>query len=329
MKKLLLFLALCLLPVAASAQMLSAVVWGGSNPTAATPTFSPVAGAVSNPTTVTASTATSDGCTMYFDTSNPPTTAQTTYSVTTGVTLYAQARGCAHHGNSVVGSAAYTISAGSGYVSGSGVNGHNYCNSGTCTATAAATIQSGSDFLIAVVTFENSGSGATCTLTSVTSPHVTWTSRSTATGGYEAIAIAIYTGVISGGYTGSETITDTFTTSGTTCDSSIASTEWIPATGGTGAFDKAASANGPNVQPVPSGTTATTSYANEVLVGAMFNISYVASSVAPFTTSYTWIDRLGAIGIISSEVVSTPYAYSTTWTVTYLYYEGAGIVTVH
>ena len=78
---------------------------------AATPTFSPVAGAVSNPTTVTASTATSDGCTMYFDTSNPPTTAQSTYSVTTGVTLYAQAKGCTHHANSAVASAAYTVCA--------------------------------------------------------------------------------------------------------------------------------------------------------------------------------------------------------------------------
>ena len=78
--------------------------------TAATPTFLPVAGVVSNPTTITASTATTgDGCTMYFDTSNPPTTAQTTYSVTTAVTLYAQAKGCSTHTDSAVGSAAYTI----------------------------------------------------------------------------------------------------------------------------------------------------------------------------------------------------------------------------
>jgi hypothetical protein len=79
---------------------------------AATPSFSPAAGAVANPTTVTASTATSDGCTMYLDTSNPPTTAQSTYSVTTPVTLRAQAKGCTHYANSAVGSAAYTISGG-------------------------------------------------------------------------------------------------------------------------------------------------------------------------------------------------------------------------
>ena len=82
---------------------------------AATPTFSPAAGAVVNPTTVTASTSTSDGCTMYLDTSNPPTTAQSTYSVTTPVTLHAQAKGCTSHANSAVGSAAYTISGGTTY----------------------------------------------------------------------------------------------------------------------------------------------------------------------------------------------------------------------
>jgi predicted secreted protein len=94
-------------------------------PAAATPTFSPVAGAVTNPTTVTASTATVDGCTMYLDTSNPPTTAQSTYSVTTGVTLYAQAKGCSTHTDSAVASAAYTITCTSGACSDSfvGTNG--------------------------------------------------------------------------------------------------------------------------------------------------------------------------------------------------------------
>ena len=108
MKRLFVLLA-CLLAVPAQGQILS-IIMGGTNQPAATPTFSPVAGAVANPTTVTASTSTSDGCTIYFDTSNPPVTAQTTYSVTTGVTLYAQARGCAHHTDSQVGSATYTIS---------------------------------------------------------------------------------------------------------------------------------------------------------------------------------------------------------------------------
>ena len=107
MKRLFVLFA-CLLAVPAQGQILS-IIMGGTNQPAATPTFSPAAGAVTNPTTVTASTSTSDGCTIYFDTTNPPVTAQTTYSVTTGVTLYAQARGCAHHSDSLVGSATYTI----------------------------------------------------------------------------------------------------------------------------------------------------------------------------------------------------------------------------
>ncbi len=81
---------------------------------AATPTFSPSAGAVSNPTTVTASTATS-GCGpyIYFDTNPTPTTNQTTYSVTTAVTLYAYVHGCPSYTDSTISSASYTISGGS------------------------------------------------------------------------------------------------------------------------------------------------------------------------------------------------------------------------
>jgi hypothetical protein len=63
---------------------------------------------------VTASTATVDGCTMYLDTSNPPTTAQSTYSVTTSVTLYAQAKGCSTYSDSAVASATYTLTCASG-----------------------------------------------------------------------------------------------------------------------------------------------------------------------------------------------------------------------
>jgi hypothetical protein len=79
--------------------------------TAITPTFSPAAGPVSNPTTVTASSTSACSSYMYFDTNNPPGTQQTTYSVTTAVTLYAQVRGCPGYADSAVASAAYTISA--------------------------------------------------------------------------------------------------------------------------------------------------------------------------------------------------------------------------
>ena len=154
---------LCLLVFACTglhAQLLVGVFNTTVLPTAATPTFSPAAGAVANPTTVTASSATSgSGCTMYEDTNNPPTTAQNTYSVTTPVTLHAQLRGCVAYNNSAIASAAYTITVptpsvvhvssnsasmnfGSGTVtlSSAATAGHAllvdfYCNSGACGTT--------------------------------------------------------------------------------------------------------------------------------------------------------------------------------------------------
>ena len=138
--------AFCL---AVHGQMLQAVVGGGSFSAAATPTFSPAAGAVSNPTTVTASSASGCSSSMYFDASNPPVTQQTTYSVTTGVTLYAQVRGCPGYGNSAVASAAYTTSAlnttqvfmGGGYGITSSTTAycsfHNLITAGVCNASPA------------------------------------------------------------------------------------------------------------------------------------------------------------------------------------------------
>lgn len=75
------------------------------------PTFSPAAGSVANPTTVTASSASGCAGHIYLDTSNPPTTLQATYSVTTPVTLYAYVHNCPGLGDSAVASAAYTITA--------------------------------------------------------------------------------------------------------------------------------------------------------------------------------------------------------------------------
>lgn len=126
MRRLLLVFVLLLTCSAFGQYMRIGSVFPTASTAAATPTFSPAAGAVSNPTTVTASTATTgDGCTIYLDTSNPPTTAQSTYSVTTGVTLYAQAKGCSTHTDSAVASAAYTITCTSGACSDSfvGTNG--------------------------------------------------------------------------------------------------------------------------------------------------------------------------------------------------------------
>lgn len=111
MKKTFIFGALLLATTVTQAQLLVGVFGTVVTPQAATPTFSPVAGAVTNPTTVTASSMTSgSGCTMYLDTNSTPATAQSTYSVTTPVTLYAQVRGCTGYGNSAIASASYTIS---------------------------------------------------------------------------------------------------------------------------------------------------------------------------------------------------------------------------
>jgi len=77
---------------------------------AAAPTFSPAAGAVSNPTTVTCSSTTPGSSSyIYMDTSNPPTTNQNTYSVTTAVTLYCYVHGLPGYTDSSVSSASYTI----------------------------------------------------------------------------------------------------------------------------------------------------------------------------------------------------------------------------
>jgi hypothetical protein len=76
---------------------------------ASAPTFSPIAGAVTNPTTVTASSTSGCSTHIYFDTNNPPTTQQTTYSVTTGVTLYAYVHGCPGYTDSSISSATYII----------------------------------------------------------------------------------------------------------------------------------------------------------------------------------------------------------------------------
>ena len=80
-------------------------------PTADAPVFSPVAGAVADPTIVTASTSTSGcGSYIYFDANPTPVTNQTTYTVTVGITLYAYVHLCPGYGDSTISSAIYTIS---------------------------------------------------------------------------------------------------------------------------------------------------------------------------------------------------------------------------
>jgi len=92
--------------IACQSGYINSSVVGGTwtiNSQASAPTFSPTSPFTGGATTVTASTSTS-GCSgyIYFDTSNPPLTIQTTYSFTTSVTLYAYVHGCPSYADSTV-----------------------------------------------------------------------------------------------------------------------------------------------------------------------------------------------------------------------------------
>lgn len=84
-------------------------------PTAATPTFSPVAGAYTGTQSVTTSTTTS-ACSayLYTGTPNPPTANTNAATVVTSSTIYSYVHGCPGYLDSAVGSAAYTITTPSG-----------------------------------------------------------------------------------------------------------------------------------------------------------------------------------------------------------------------
>lgn len=103
----------------ASVQGTATLSASGSTLAAGTPTFSPPAGAVQNPTTVTISTNTPGyNCSSYIwyttDGSTPTTGGTSTngssVSVTTAETIKAKEIGCPAFTDSAVGSAAYTIS---------------------------------------------------------------------------------------------------------------------------------------------------------------------------------------------------------------------------
>lgn len=116
-------ITLLLLASASYGQSLLSGIIGGAAALsqAATPTFSPTAGAVTNPTSVTISTATG-GCSgyIYHKTSAGVTsgdTNSTSYSVTGAVTVYAKVIGCPGYSDSSESSAAYTIAAAPTFVS--------------------------------------------------------------------------------------------------------------------------------------------------------------------------------------------------------------------
>lgn len=82
------------------------------SPSAATPTFSPVAGTYTGTQLVTASTSTSGcGSHIYFDIHPTPTTNQTALSVATSESVYAYVHNCPGFIDSSISSAAYVINA--------------------------------------------------------------------------------------------------------------------------------------------------------------------------------------------------------------------------
>lgn len=126
-----------------------------STPTAATPTFSPVAGAITSGTTIAISTATG-GCSSYIfwnftGTSMASGTNSTTASgITTSSILYAQVVGCPGYANSAIASAAYTIT-GSGLPT---LVSHGYKNAtgSITTANGASLSTTGANFIVVVET---------------------------------------------------------------------------------------------------------------------------------------------------------------------------------
>lgn len=138
--------------------ILSGVVSGsGPLPSAGTITFTPSAGAVSNPTTVTMSTATGCDSYIYHNTTGSVTSADThttTYSVTGAVTLYAAVIGCPGYADST-GSAAYTVT--TPVTAGTCVANDQGGAGGATSTTSAATLGAGKAVFCVVAIRENCG----------------------------------------------------------------------------------------------------------------------------------------------------------------------------
>lgn len=177
-------------------------------PQADAPTFSPSSGAVTNPTTVTASTATS-ACNsyLYLGTTNPPTVNTSTYSVTTAVTLYSYVHGCPGYTDSAVASASYTIEqvATPSFSPGGGTY------SSTQTVTLSTTTPS------AYIYYTTNDTTPTCSSTLYTGPITVSTSQV-----IEAIGCLT-------GYTNSAVASATYVISSGT----VATPTFLPASGGT------------------------------------------------------------------------------------------------
>lgn len=137
--------------------------------TAATPTFSPTAGAVSNPTTVTISTGTG-GCSsyIYYKTSAGVTssdTNSTSFSVTTAGTWYAKVIGCPGYADSAEASSAYTIASSNPIQFATGKTCSNALAGGSGGISCSASMTLAANTLVVVGCDADNASAATITAT--------------------------------------------------------------------------------------------------------------------------------------------------------------------
>jgi len=279
---------------------------GGGNGTAATPTFSPVAGAVSNPTTVTISTATG-ACSSYIysKTSSGVTSGDThsnTFSVTGAGTWYAKVIGCPGYSNSAEASAAYTISAGgtlayqaSSYRDSAFANGvATVATSSTVSVPAGATVvafvghgnqqvssvtDGGSNSLTSAAVNNNGNIGAYSVdvwikTNATANATATFTATFSDLASYPSVQVVVFTGVTS---------IDTFTCSSAACDASVTTATTRLAT-----------------------NTATTASANEILVYGV-----VENAVHTYTAANSFIlaSPNGQDHAVFYKIVSSTGAY--------------------
>lgn len=254
--------------------------------TAQTPIFSPAAGGVSNPTTITASTGTA-GCSgsIYFDASNPPTTNQTTYSVTTAVTLYADVHGCSGFKDSGIASAPYTISVSPpAFVTGQDCTGGRTTSGASTTCSAPITVSTGDEI---VVGGNNAGN---ITLTSCSSASgtatVTW-SNVTSASNVNDPANGETNGTCVGHVTAGGTVEPeiTFSTSGG--DGSIVAADFSGSNNTTDGATAQLNAGSTSTNGASSGNI-TTTINSDALIGVVVDTVGAAAAITAGTASVTF-----------------------------------------
>jgi hypothetical protein len=300
------------------AQMWLPIAYGGPPPgTVATPTVDNDTGSYASTVTVTASDATG-GSTIYSCTNvgsdcTPSSTTTNPVTTTTTGTHICFSASKAGYTTSAVKCGTYTITAPSpGLVAGTATGAEGYSNGiGSATLTVNPTIQSGSDFLAVGVVLSNAGE--TCTITSVTSPHVAWTCPATMTA-YIGMNGQICLGAITGGYTGSELITYTYNAPGPTCVAQMHYGEFVPT--GTGVFDKTPSTPGSGGSAGGnSGTTPTLTHASEIAIGLICQDGVNAmTSTAPFVLVDSQTNSYSTTSQMTWDLTSATTGVQAAWT---------------